>query len=1516
MATIRLDIDASGIDEGESRARQALRRIREESAETTAALNALTQSLSRGGDSAAVTRYNRELATGLQQVRAEYERTRDSLDANAAAANRYSRAAFDIEAAIAAGIVSQRQGNQLLQQARREYEAAASSAGRFGDAQEGVAGAVAGTAQRISASLGGIDREFKSAQESARFFQTEIASIQNSFNQVAAAVDPAFAALLRYSQQVEAVEGAVTRGVVAQEAANRIIALSEQQYLSTINGLNAQAVAQDNATESLQDYINRITGVTRVQGQLNETNSQLERQAEQTTAAYVRLRESVDPLFRVQQQYAASVEVVNDALRRGIISQNEATATLDRLEKKYEDTAASARLLSSATNLSSRSFNAQSFALTQAGFQIQDFAVQVASGQSAMVAFTQQFPQLLSVFGSFGRLALIGSAIGTVVAVALAAAPPLIRLLSGVKDLEDAVTDLTNSTQDYVSAAGQANRPIDEQIQKYGELRDVIQRVTEARAQDRKLLAEQDLRSASESLRDELGDNLRIAPNPFEGITAGLDPIQQRSADNIRATNEAVAAQINTTVDNVKLIRSALEDVGAAAQEGPREIIESFGALDTLLIRIYGSMEAVPVPIQEITRQMREAVNAATDLFTTGEGTEDNFNRGAVAARRLADEAARAFDIIRNYDVTVQQDSVSTQLFQAELRALEQGGDEIDAEVARLRRSLEIDLGLDLDISGAERTQLEQIIEALVKSREEALRAEDAVRNFGETGDAFSRLSEAAKTLGSDTQNLAATFGPLAAQIQESLRLDELFDLSQLQQDIQSFSSDFEIRGLDEAIVALGLTDEETNKLRNSIRSLNEARGFTEINEAAAQLQGVLRSLVTGVETVPTAFRQASQEITVLNRATAVAGEQLRDLGLISRTATEELVSNFGSAALQIFNQFRDSFELISNSSLNLSVNTNLEEQLRAQLAVIRSGGTEIEAELAALRVKFEQELQIDQAPDGQRAFLQGVLNSALESARAVLTLRGELAEATRDEDPFRRLAEGVGEFDESLGALNTSFGPIIDSIRDSFKLDNLIDLQTLQRDLGSVSVQVSGEGLTALQQGIDLSARSLEDLRRGFEELGSARGPAEIRAAAEAIQAQFLSIINTTGQLPPELENVARIVAQVVRSASDLEDRMDQAASATGVAAAAASALSGNLSSAAGQAARVVANLNRAPGVIQGLATETAAIQAAIDSLNSGGDEIDSNVAAQRVRLQEQYGLDLVRGDPIAQSQVEQVIERELTAFEARERAIERQRELVDQLFGDQGGGAGGGADEIERLRDAYESIIGSLDPAVAAAIEFRNNQEILNEALAKGAINAKEYQEAMQDLEIANSVVGRETKLLAQAQADLEAGIVRSIVRFESFRDVAYQVATALAEAYLQYALFGSGPLAGPGGRDSGGFLSGIFDGFFDLFSAKGNAFSDGKVIPFQSGGILYDRTSFPLQSGQIGLAGEQDPEGILPLKRGSDGKLGVINQGNSGSGVTVLVVLEGMEEKIYNTMEAPRGEQIIVERVQVNA
>jgi len=68
--------------------------------------------------------------------------------------------------------------------------------------------------------------------------------------------------------------------------------------------------------------------------------------------------------------------------------------------------------------------------------------------------------------------------------------------------------------------------------------------------------------------------------------------------------------------------------------------------------------------------------------------------------------------------------------------------------------------------------------------------------------------------------------------------------------------------------------------------------------------------------------------------------------------------------------------------------------------------------------------------------------------------------------------------------------------------------------------------------------------------------------------------------------------------------------------------------------------------------------------------------------------------------------------------------------------------------------------------------------------------------------------------------------------------------------------------------------------LFKADGGAFHKG-VEMFANGGVVGSPTMFG-HSGGLGVMGEAGPEAIMPLKRGSNGKLGVQMEG--GGAVTI--------------------------------
>ena len=93
----------------------------------------------------------------------------------------------------------------------------------------------------------------------------------------------------------------------------------------------------------------------------------------------------------------------------------------------------------------------------------------------------------------------------------------------------------------------------------------------------------------------------------------------------------------------------------------------------------------------------------------------------------------------------------------------------------------------------------------------------------------------------------------------------------------------------------------------------------------------------------------------------------------------------------------------------------------------------------------------------------------------------------------------------------------------------------------------------------------------------------------------------------------------------------------------------------------------------------------------------------------------------------------------------------------------------------------------------------------------------------------------------------------------------------------------------------LKGVFSGIGGIFggssSGGSNAPTDvmnlmSAVQPFAAGGVIGAPTYFPMSGGGFGLAGEAGPEAIVPLARGSDGRLGISMAGSGAPNITVQI------------------------------
>ena len=190
------------------------------------------------------------------------------------------------------------------------------------------------------------------------------------------------------------------------------------------------------------------------------------------------------------------------------------------------------------------------------------------------------------------------------------------------------------------------------------------------------------------------------------------------------------------------------------------------------------------------------------------------------------------------------------------------------------------------------------------------------------------------------------------------------------------------------------------------------------------------------------------------------------------------------------------------------------------------------------------------------------------------------------------------------------------------------------------------------------------------------------------------------------------------------------------------------------------------------------------------------------------------------------------------------------------------------------------------------------------------------------AQDVAGQVKSAMTNALQGMEDALVNFVMTGKlAFNDLARSIIADITRIAIRSAIIS--PLLKMFGIGVGSTVTEAVGGEVTMASfnnANGNAFVNGKVQKYAYGGVVNKPTFFPMANGGVGLMGEAGyPEAILPLKRGSDGKLGVSADGGGSSVVNVTVnaggtSVEGDYDKskqLGKVVAAAIQQQLILER-----
>ncbi|MGQ7792915.1 phage tail tape measure protein [Faunimonas sp. B44] len=169
-----------------------------------------------------------------------------------------------------------------------------------------------------------------------------------------------------------------------------------------------------------------------------------------------------------------------------------------------------------------------------------------------------------------------------------------------------------------------------------------------------------------------------------------------------------------------------------------------------------------------------------------------------------------------------------------------------------------------------------------------------------------------------------------------------------------------------------------------------------------------------------------------------------------------------------------------------------------------------------------------------------------------------------------------------------------------------------------------------------------------------------------------------------------------------------------------------------------------------------------------------------------------------------------------------------------------------------------------------------------ADGGFDTAEMADALRDLEGLADGFGRA----------MTTAFRRSALEGKRLEDVLKGLALGLSTRALNQAL-------APIGNGIAAAVQSAFGGLLGAGFAQGGVIASGRVRAFAQGGVVAAPTYFPMRSG-VGLMGEAGAEAILPLARGTDGRLGV-RAGTAGGGVSVTFNVTTRDAESFRNAEA---------------
>ncbi|WP_318390310.1 tail protein (tape measure) [Enterobacter sp.] len=210
---------------------------------------------------------------------------------------------------------------------------------------------------------------------------------------------------------------------------------SASQTGSSFTELAGYANSMDNQLRKLNT---NVSGIARAMEEARSGTGGASSEFSRAESIIEALSNQLAVLDEAQENGARSAAVLAAQLRAGSKATDEEKQKIGELTGRLYD-------MKTGVENGAKGTGNWKTSMQQAGYQVQDFIVQVQGGQSALVAFSQQGSQLAGAFGPGGAV------VGAVIALSTVVAGTLITSLNGGKNAIDALKDAAEAMDKVIS---------------------------------------------------------------------------------------------------------------------------------------------------------------------------------------------------------------------------------------------------------------------------------------------------------------------------------------------------------------------------------------------------------------------------------------------------------------------------------------------------------------------------------------------------------------------------------------------------------------------------------------------------------------------------------------------------------------------------------------------------------------------------------------------------------------------------------------------------------------------------------------------------------------------------------------------------------------------------------------------------------------------------------------------------------------------------------------------------------